>query len=508
MQAHMRRKWQVTPDVKLTLGLRLDIPFFGDTGYQNAQADALSFRDEDGNTVKYETKKLPDPNVLWSPRLGFNWDVMGDRSTQVRGGTGIFTGRPAYVWISNQIGNTGVLTGFERVTNTTARPFHPDPNHYKQVPTGGPAGRYELALTDPDFRFPQLWRTNVAIDQKLPYDLVGTAEFLYSKDVNGIYYINANLKDPNSAFVGVDNRPRWTNTADSTVRINQNVDNAIVLKNQNEGYSWNLAFSLELPYSEGLFAKAAYSYGESKNTVDPGSIAFGSWNNNQHPGNPNKPGLGFSSNSPGHRIFATASYRREYFDLGATTVTLFWESRTQGNASYTFSNDMNNDGGRSNDLIYIAKDPSEMNFQQYTSSGITYTVQQQVDAWEAFIKQDKYLSANRGKYAERGAAFLPMISRVDLSILQDVFAEFLGKRNTLQLRLDFLNVANMINKYHGVGKRFVTTQPLESRGVDAQGKALYRLRAINNQLPTKSFEPTADITDVYRIQFTIRYIFN
>ena len=198
----------------------------------------------------------------------------------MRGGTGIFTGRPAYVWISNQIGNTGVLTGFERKddSNTnplTYRPFHPDPNHYKPTSvTGEPASSYELALTDPNFKFPQLWRSNLAVDQKLPYGLIGTLEAMYSRDVNGIYYINANLKAPDASFTGADNRPRWT----SSNKINSTVDNAVVLKNQSVGYFWNITAALEKPFNFGLYAKAAYSYGIAKNTVDPGSIAFGSWN--------------------------------------------------------------------------------------------------------------------------------------------------------------------------------------------------------------------------------------
>src|SRR5574341_2550307 len=323
-------EWQASKNLRLTLGLRLDVPFFGDTGFKNAEVDNLNFMDENGNTIKYATDKLPDAHILWSPRVGFNLDVTGDRRTQVRGGTGIFTGRPAYVWISNQIGNNGVLTGFAQFDNIPAgrtidqggRPFNPNPDRYKPTDvTGAPASSYELAFTDPNFKFPQLWRSNLAVDQQLPWwGLVGTAEFIYGRDVNGIYYINANLSAPNSSFSGADNRPRWTAiTGDPQPnRINNNITSAIVLKNQNEGYNWNIAAALERSFSNGLFAKAAYSYGVSKNTVDPGSIAFGSWNNNQHAGDPNNPGVAFSINSPGHRIFAALSYRKEYFKFGAT----------------------------------------------------------------------------------------------------------------------------------------------------------------------------------------------
>ncbi len=513
-------EWRPFGRLKLTLGLRVDVPFFGETGYQNLNADALTFRDENGASVQYLSKKLPDPNLLWSPRLGFNWDVVGNRSTQVRGGTGIFTARPAYVWISNQIGNTGVLTGFERLDNTTARPFHPDPNHYKPTNvTGNPASTYELALTDPGFKFPQLWRSDVAVDQELPFGLIGTAEFLYNRDVNGIYYINANLPAPTGNFNGPDARPRWTvdrcpASGVQANRINCPVDNAVVLKNQNVGRSWNFAVSLEKPLTAGLTAKAAYSYGESKNTVDPGSIAFGSWNNNQHPGDPNNPGLAFSANSPGRRVFATVSYRREYFSFGATSVSVFWEAFTGGNASYTYSGDLNGDGGTSNDLIYIPRDASEMNFEQFIcnpptcATATTFTVQQQAAAWEAYIQQDEYLSAHRGEYAQRGAVFLPVVRRADLSVAQDLFTNVGGRRNTLQFRVDVVNAGNLVNHNWGVAQRLVNAQPLIARGADANGVARYRLRNIGDQLISQSLQQTAGLGDVWRIQLGVRYTFN
>jgi len=503
-------QWRVNDRLRLTMGLRLDVPRFAETGFENRNVPNLNFRDENGRTVKYATDKMPDANVLISPRLGFNLDVTGTRTTQIRGGTGIFTGRPAYVWISNQIGENGVLTGFEQLDNTTARPFHPDPDHYKRAATGTPAASYGLAFTDSSYKFPQLWRTNVAIDQRLPFGLIGTGEFLYSKDVNGVYYINANLAPAQSTFVGADNRPRWT----ASNRLNSNITSAIVLKNQDDGYAWNLAGTLEKPFGAGTFIKTAYSYGVAKNTVDPGSIAFGSFNNNQHSGNPNKPGLAFAGTSPGHRFFVAGSLRREYFSFGATTASLFLENRTINNTSYTYSGDLNGDGGFSNDLIYIPRDASEMNFEAYTLSAsgsnpaVTFSVAEQQAAWEAYIQQDDYLSANRGKYAERNAVFLPRVTRADFSLSQEVFGNLSGQRNALSLRLDFLNVGNLINKDWGIGQRIITTQPLVARGADAQGRALYRLQQVDRALITETLQATAGIGDVYRIQLGVRYSFN
>jgi outer membrane receptor protein involved in Fe transport len=516
-------EWQVIRNLKLTGGLRIDVPFFTNTAFNNSRADSLIFRDEKGNPVTYNTGKLPNANILWSPRLGFNWDYFGDRTTQIRGGSGIFTAPPAFVWISNQIGNTGVLTGLIDVKNTTAYPFNPDPNHYKPAPTGAIPASYELATTDPNFKFPQTWRSNIAVDQSLPFGIVGTVEGLYSRDVNGIYYINANLPAAQTSFTGVDNRPRWTSN-----RINPSVTDNTVIKNENIGYNWSVSAVLEKPFGDGLFYKVGYNFGVAKNTIDPGSIAYGSWTANAIALDPNNPGVSYSSYSPGHRVFASVSYRADYLDMGATTVSLFWDYSTptpssnnfSPRASYTFSGDLNGDGATGNDLIYIPRNQSEMNFVPYstTISGVTYnyTVQQQKDAWDAYINQDPYLSKNRGHYAERNGLVFPLVARLDLSIMQEVYANFLGKKNSLQFRADVLNIGNLINHSWGVsqsllsgGQPLVVATAAQGGPADALGRPQYTLKQVGGKLIDHTFIDNVDpSSDVYRIQFSLRYLFN
>ena len=506
--AYAQDEWRASNNLKVTFGLRADVPRFKNTALANPEVDGFTFRDETGGPVKYSTNKLPDANVLFSPRLGFNLDVHGDKRTQVRGGTGIFTGSPAYVWISNQIGANGILTGFDEQRNTTARPFNPNPETYKQTTvTGAPAASYELAFSNPDYRFPQVWRSDFAVDQKLPYGIVGTGEVLYGKDVNGTYYINANLAPPIGSFTGADQRPYYgVGTAN---RVVSKITSAIVLKNQSVGYSYSLSGSLEKAFQNGFFAKAAYNYGVARNTVDPGSIALGSWNSNEITRDPNNPEVAYSQYSPGHRSFLALSYRHEYARFGATSVSLFAERRTQGNASYIFANDVNRDGG-SNDLIYIPRDKSEMNFVPFTSGGRTFTAAEQATAWEAFINQDPYLSAHRGEYAGRNAIFLPQVVRTDFSVSQDIFRDANGRRNTLQLRLDIFNFGNLLNRQWGVGSRLVTTQPLTNGSLDPVTGALrYNLRNIGTELISTTYQPSSSATaDVYRMQLGLRYNFN
>src|SRR5690606_20879622 len=160
-----------------------------------------------------------------------------------------------------------------------------------------------------------------------------------------------------------------------------------------------------------------------------------------------------------------------------------------------------------NDLIYIPRDQSEMRFQQYTASGVTFTPEQQAAAWDAYIEQDKYLSAHRGEYAERGAVFLPMVWRADLSVTQEFFTRFAGKMNRFSVRLDVLNFTNLINKNWGTGDRLVSNTPLTNPSANADGELQYRLRAVNGELMSKTFEQTSGINDVFRVGLSVRYMF-
>jgi len=501
-------EWRPTSNLTLTAGLRVDAPKFKNTAYDNAVADTMTFRDASGAPIHYNSGALPGTNALFSPRFGFNYDVGGRHTTQIRGGTGIFTGRPAYVWISNQVGNTGVLTGFIQADTTFNYPFNPNPDAYKPATvTGAPASSFQLALTDPNFKFPQLWRTNIAIDQQLPWGLTGTAEYLYSKDVNGMAYLNANLPAPQTSFGGPDGRPRWTSN-----RLYGNVSDATVLTNQGIGHSSNIAASIERAFSSGLFAKIGYSYGTSKNTVDPGSIASGSWTGNAIAVDPNNPIIANSQFAPGHRFFGAISYTRDFVGVGPTSISIYFDDRSAGNGSYVFSGDMNGDGAANQDLIYIPRNPGEMNFVSnrviVTPDTITYTPAQQAAAWDAFINQDPYLSKHRGEYAERNGAFLPMVFRADLSISQDISRRLGGNANSLQVRFDILNFTNLLSSDWGVSQGFVTTRPLTFVGVDASGAPTYRLANVGLNLISRSFQKNVSTFDVWRMQLGVRYMFN
>ena len=519
MGAYIQDEYRVGRGLTLTGGLRMDIVSFGNTAEENTQVNGLSFRDENGASVQYSTNKLPDATPLISPRLGFNYDMRGNGQTIVRGGTGIFTGRPAYVWISNQIGNNGILTGFIQDDapgsgELTNRPFHPNPDFYKPATvTGAPAASYELALTDNSFKFPQVWRSNLAIDHRFQNGWVTTVDFIWGQDVNGVYYINANLPQAEAAFTGPDNRPRWVSDKCPTVsgtqanRLNCNITSAIVLKNQNVGRTYNAAVSLERAFRNGFYTKMASAYGTATNTVSPGSIAFGSWNGNAHTGDPNNPGIGNGAGFQGRRSFIVSSYTRDFFGFGNTTISAFLENFSTGQVSYTAGGDLNGDGGFGNDLIWVPSNQAQMNFLPITGSA-PFTVAQQRAAWDAYISQDPHLSTRRGQYAVRGGLQLPQVTRMDLSVSQDLSALVAGKKNSLQVRLDILNFTNMINSDWGLSQSVINTQPLIPAGVTAGGEPQYRMRVVNNQLLSRTFQKNASTGDVWRMQLGLRYIFN
>lgn len=546
--AYVQDEWRPRSNLTVTYGVRVDVPHFGNTAFDNPVADNLTFRDQDGSSVHYNTGKLPDSTPYWSPRVGFNYDLTNDQNTQLRGGTGLFSGKPPYVWISNQIGNTGVLYGFLDTRNTTAYPFNPSPDKYKPAATGGTASSYELDVTDNSFRFPQTWRSNVGLDRKLPGGWVGTVDYLVGHDINAPVYVQSNLPAAEGAYTGIDNRPRWAATAPGAAlapgitvalpacaangqvgpcfqRLNNAVGNQItanyVIKDQSDNNAWNISGALTKNMTHGVSAKGGFNYGRSWSRVEPSSTAGSSWGSgNPIVTDPNNPPLAYSANTPGKRIFAAVNYSANYFNWGSTTFSLFYDGHTApasfGNSySYEFSGDANGDSVSGNDLIYIPRDTSEMNFKTLPASaatgGVSYTPAQQAAAFEQLIESDSYLSSHRGQYAERNAVFMPIVNRFDLSIMQDVHFSIGGKRNTGQIRLDITNFGNLLNHSWGVAERLVNPQILTSPSADAQGRLTYNLQTVNGQLLTNARQTSANLgqfgSDVYVMMLSFRYQF-
>ncbi|MHC1703615.1 MAG: carboxypeptidase regulatory-like domain-containing protein [Tenuifilaceae bacterium] len=456
-------EWKISPELKVTLGLRVELPFFFDKLKDNPAISALTF----ANNQKIDVSSWPEQSLLYSPRIGFNWDVKGDRSLQVRGGSGIFTGLLPFVWFTNQPTNSGVLQAPEigwgsqgGAANLTGLTFQQDykafiasrPDLFPQSPTSLP-NNSGLVEVSKDFKMPQVWRTNLAADVELPYNMVFTGEALIGKDINAIQQININEAAPTGTMVGPDNRPFWTTTASR--KVVSTVGNATVLTNTSEGYQYSLTAQLTKNFSNGLSGMFAYTYSQARDiSSNPGSAAYSAYSSNTAVGSLNNPELSYSNFSTPHQFVGYASYKIDYAKMFATTITVSYRGYQTGRWSYIYSNDLNNDG-ISSDLMYIPKDASEITFVDYDPDGsgplpVAMTAADQSATFFSYINGNKYLSEHKGEYAERFGEVQPWVHRFDIKILQDIFSNFgTSRKYTLQLSLDLLNVGNMINDSWG-----------------------------------------------------------
>ena len=336
-------EYQATNKLKLTLGLRAAVIDIEPTSLENPAVTAMTF----ANGEKLNTSTMPTTQVLWEPRFGFNYDVFGNKKTQLRGGSGVFTGRPPYVFISNQVGNNGVLTGYIDSDNKGASKygFTANPGQYYIPSTPTLPSTFDLAFTNENYKFPQVWKTNLAVDQKLPLGFIGTVEGIYNNNLNAVHYYNANLDLPTGKFSGVDTRSQFART-DAGVRVNDNVSNGIVLTNKDGSYFKSLTLKLEYPYSKGVFGSFAWTTSNAKDFMSAGSIASGSWQSALSVNGNNDLGLSFADQFVKNRFVGLLGYRIEYGSKygGATTFTLGYVGQQGNPYSYIAAGDLNGDG--------------------------------------------------------------------------------------------------------------------------------------------------------------------
>lgn len=561
--AYIQDEYSINPKFRLTVGLRADMPTYLDVDEIKTHplVAGLTF----ANGEKINTGELPKNRLMLSPRVGFNWDVKGDRTIQVRGGTGIFTGRVPTVWVVAQSGDAGLLQFTQTYETpsagrntpgsfTTPGVFNSDPTYYfpgnpgnpGALPTPGASIPSTVSATASNFKFPQTWKSSLAVDVKLPWGMVGTLEGLYNKDIYVALGTNPNLvaSAPLAVSGYADNRPvypiavtdRFINPITSagqpvkTGTAGGTAFNPVVLSNGKKGYYWSVTAKVEKQFSKGFSAFIAYTHSQAKALFDgSGDQLLNTWSNTQIVGNSNDPELSYANYVVPDRIVAAVTYRKEYLKHLGTAVSLFWEGSVAGRFSYTYTSDFNRDG-QSNDLIYVPKDASEITFvdQSYGtgSAAVTYTAKQQSDLFFKYIEQDKYLNSRKGKYAERNGALLPWRNQVDIKLTQDIFQNIGGKRNTLQFTLDIFNFGNLLNKSWGIYKTINASSLLQPRNTTASvtsastgttyaaytaggtAKPVFSLANDRNVPVTSTYRDNNTLTSTYYMQFGLRYIFN
>ena len=544
-------EWKPSDNFKLTYGLRAELPLYLNDLETNAEVDAFKFnkwnnswRDHYGigtaeKNYSIESGKWPKSRVTFSPRIGFNWDVLGDRSIQIRGGTGLFTGFLPFVWFTNQPNGSGMIQSPEvTITNvntlaTNHITFNPD--FRKQIdanptllPTtpGKLPNSPALCEVDKKFRMPQVWRSNIAVDFELPWNMVLTLEEIFSKDINAVMQKNINMEYPAGYYSGADMRPYWT-----TQKINSGVGSAMLLTNTNKGFQNSLTAQLTKNASRGLSGSIAYTYTIAKDvTSNPGSTAASAWSSNPVINYLNDPELSYSNFAVPHRVVGNISYRFEWAKHFATTVSLLYTGSAQGRCNWTYSNDMNKDGYTA-DLMYIPGNPKDITFVDYTynwkdGSGVTHKVTVPASLAEAtfwqYVNDTKYLRKHKGQYAKRFSYVAPWHNRWDFKIMQDIFTNFgTNRRFTLQASLDIVNVGNLLNKKWGA-YRSMTNQSYDNLRPltfvnNTGGVPKFRLNAsatandpmsvVDNFYSSNSWKKTVSTSSTWGMMFGLRLLF-
>ena len=466
MSFYTQDEWDVSNNFKLTYGIRFDKPLYFDTAEKaqevidNACCNVPSIpyvNPNTGETVTIDNTQMPSNKVLLSPRFGFNYNHKGEDKLQLRGGSGVFTGRLPFVWIGNQISSPEV---------------------------------FFLQAVDPDFKFPQVWRTNLGTDYRFDGGLILTGDLSYTKDINAAHVQNWGLLPPTGTLGGVDNRPIYT--------ANDLINNAYVMTNSDKGSTWNATLKGQKTFGEGYYVMLAYNYLNSQdvNSIEA-EITGDAFAFNAALGNVNDAVLANSKYGDQHRVIGVASKKWKYGnDKWATTVSTFFEYAKGGRFNYTYGGDINGDGSNLNDLLYIPTS-AEINQMEFSGSG-------QGAAFDAYISQDDYLSERRGEYAERYGALSPWRSRWDLKILQDYNIKINDKKtNTIQISVDMLNVGNLISSDWGLIQQPNNVQPI---GVSLDAATSMPTYTFNPDLK-ETFGYDSSLASRWQVQFGLRYIF-
>jgi hypothetical protein len=518
--AYIQDEWNLARNLKVTMGLRADNISFIDDIITNNAILGLDFGGRHINTGEW-----PKSKVNFSPRVGFTWDVAGDKSLVVRGGTGMFTGRLPLVFFTNMPSNAGMnqlLMKVQTRFNSDGTVLSRDPrldlltgniitdvnemidvmDFQRDVTPEDGSIPSSIAGVDPDFRMPQVWKSSAAVDYKAPiaFPLSLTAEGIFTKNINAVRLDNYAVRNPDNTwatFGGPDNRyifqPGYLYT---TVR------DASVLTNTSEGYGYTLNLTANAEPVENLNIMAAYTHTEMKEISGmPGSNANSAWVGLITVNGPNNATLQRSQYVVPDKVIGSISYRIPYLnDHMASTIGLFYSGFTPYGNTFRYSNDMNGDGVN-NDLIYIPKERGDIRF----------ATPEDEDAFFAFIEQDKYLSNHMGEYAEAYSARSPWVNRFDFRFVQDFSVKAGSTRNTLQVSVDILNVGNLINSEWGVYQNMAVSNNgaiLRYVSRDEGNVPTFSMVKVDNAYPTTTYSNYLNINQVWRLQIGLRYIFN
>lgn len=476
-------KWTVNRNFNATLGLRIDIPVTFNDPMINPKFNEYS--DKKGFGV--HVGDMPGAKVLVSPRLGFNWYVDNEHRTLLRGGVGIFTGRVPFVWLSNAYNNTGMAmkgTTINRGDVPTLAKYGKNPMQAIKDNQGkGRADNPDIVTIDKDFKYPQVLRANLALEQMLPGDVKFTLEGVYSKTMNNVFFENLALENTGKQSYAVPGvqasaAPYYSNTKSDYYSI-------INLKNTNKGYTYSIAAQLEKRFAFGLDLSASYTFSRAKAVNDgKSSVASSNWKKNASVDSNSDKELGFSKFDTPHRILLQASYTSPKYLNGwmSTTIAVVYNGFSGSRYSLVMndnrSTDFNGDSEAQNSLLYI---PTEDELQK-----MNFKTEEDRKQFGQWIANDSYAKDHRGQFAERNSNLSKWEHQIDLHLAQHIHnVKGIGK---LEFTFDIINFANMLNKKWGANYSVDWTYaPLKISKLteDANGNKVAEFQYNKNNEPQK-----------------------
>ena len=485
LSAYLQDRWNATDNIVLTLGVRLDKSSLPDKPSNNPLVPQFY--------ANRSTSNVPDPGIVFSPRFGFNWDLTGDKTTQLRGGAGLFAGRPLYVWISNLYGNTGVdYINFRCATQAASPTFVADPDNQPTACAGASVPNLIVNTAAPDLKPPQVARYDLAIDRQLPFGLVATLEGIYTKTVHDLFYRDLAL--------GVDSLGR-TAEGRPLLQINTaktpGLGDVFDVSNTDKGKTYSVTAQLQRPFRGDWEASIAYtrSHSEDVNSLTS-SVAQSNFQFNLARFDPNNPELTRSNYDIPDRVVASASKRFNFFRAFPTDFTVVYIGQSGLPYSYAYNGDVNGDGFTQNDLIYVPRDASEIVF----ASSATVSAAQSWQNLDNFINDVECLRSNRGQILERNSCRLPWSSRVDVKFQQSL--SLMGGRSAT-FTVDVVNFGNLLNSEWGrqyfIGNQSDLLLSPTAAAPNAQGRKTYN--AFNGRVSPFSI---SDLDSRYQIQLGLR----
>ena len=511
---------------RLTAGLRFELPIYPELEncYNKAFA-ALKYKDNAGNEHSYSTDQLPDAPLTVSPRVGFNWDILGNHKLVLRGGTGYFVGRLPFVWLVSAVSNAGCgqYTYYYNTTSEKGASYLMDKfyasrdEQVKVLQQQGLAVNREDAaapssptIIDKDLKMNATWKTSLALDAKLPYDVDFSLEGIYSREFNPATVINlSRYWDGKTVKLAPGDERHYFSQS--------NKNNPYMITNAgHKAYYYSITASLAKKFAFGLNLSASYTYSKAKSYGDGvGDQVSSAYYNNRYSVNGNNDmELGYGTYVAPNRLLISASYKKDYGKNFGSEVGLIYEGMNMGYAdgysctryTYQLTNNVVNDYG-SNGLVYIPASREALDEWNFTDNG-KYTAEQQKDDFWAYINQDDYLKNHKGDYAERGGAVMPWHHQLDFKFNQNFYLNVAGQKNTLQFGVDIKNLANLLNNSWGLYKTVNNTKLLKYTAGKNGNPGSFQFQKNGKEVLSKTYTNNTSFNSTYSIQFSIRYIFN